>query len=414
MGGGPNGDSGGAPAPARGVVVMTMAQNADGRLAEELARAEGRVRQQRTELDAVLTSVGDGLLVFDVEGRVVRLSDVGRQLLGIDDPAALVGQPLEREQWRGWPPAARMVAEAVTPMIEGLRRGEMLREVEVERYGERRQVVSLRCGSIRDEDGSFAGAVVLFRDVTARRESERLTEAFLTIASGELKQPTRSIREQVRILSEEVAAGMVAPEAVAQALATITRRAEHLAERVDLLLDVSYLESGRLELRANPVDLVALAHGVIARVRAATDRGRIVLRAPPAVEGRWDGRRVARVLQDLVTDAARLSPEGETVDVSIDADHEGAVVCVRDRGPGLAPEELPHVFERFYQAEGIRRLDGVGLRLYVARAIVSAHGGRMWAESTGNAPGTTAFCFTLPYRSDTSGMAPPPSRDCPF
>jgi signal transduction histidine kinase len=105
--------------------------------------------------------------------------------------------------------------------------------------------------------------------------------------------------------------------------------------------------------------------------------------------------RLARVLSDLVENAVRHSPDGGTVEVVVEAEDGGASVCVRDQGVGLAPEELPHIFERFYRVEGIRRLDGAGLELYVCQAIVVAHGGRMWAESAGPGRGS-AFCFTLP------------------
>jgi PAS domain S-box-containing protein len=354
---------------------------------------DAQLRRQVSELEAIVAGVGEAILVVDLAGRVARLNHAAGQLLGVDDQSDVRGQPLERDQWREWPAGAWVVAEA----LEAIKRGETLREVEVERHGDRRQILSVRGAPLHDPVGELAGAVVAFRDVTARRESERLVEAFFTLASDELKGPTRSIRERVQALGRDVAAGQATGQAVEQALATIARQAEHLAERVDLLLDFSYLESGQLELRPSRTDLVLIARSVVERVAATTDRVALSVRATGAVEGSWDARRLTRVLRDLVVNAVRHSPDGGTVEVVVEADRAGAQVCVRDQGVGLAPEERPHIFERSYRAEGVRRLEGASLDLYVCQAIVIAHGGRIWAESAGPAGGS-AFCFTLPRR----------------
>jgi PAS domain S-box-containing protein len=358
--------------------------------AEETERV---LRRQVSELEAILAGVGEAILVVDLAGRVIRLNHAAGQLLGVDDHDEVLGQPSERDQWREWPAGAWVVEEA----LEAIKRGETLREVEVERHGDRRQTFSVRGWPLHDSAGELAGAVVAFRDVTARRESGLLVEVFFTLASDELKGPTRSIREGVQALSRDVAAGLANDQAVGQGLAAIARQAEHLAERVDLLLDFSYLESGQLELRPSRTDLVAIARGVVERVATTIDRLELTVRATGAVEGTWDARRLARVLRDLVANAVRHSPDGGTVEVVVEADQTGARVCVRDQGVGLAPEELPHIFERSYRAEGVRRLEGAGLDLYVCQAIVIAHGGRIWAEAAGPGGGN-AFCFTLPRR----------------
>jgi two-component system, OmpR family, phosphate regulon sensor histidine kinase PhoR len=359
------------------------------RAAEETDLAQ--LRRQISELEAIVAGVGEAMLVVDLAGRVVRLNRAAGQLLGVDDQGDVIGQAPEPGQWREWPAGAWVVAEA----LEAIKRGETLPEVEVERHGDRRQIFNVRGVPLRDGTGQLAGAVVAFRDVTARRESERLVEAFFTLASDELKGPTRSIREGVQALGREVASGQASGQSVAQALAAIARQAEHLADRVDLLLDFSYLESGQLELRPSRTDLVVIARGVVESFAATTDRVALSVRATGAVEGSWDARRLTRVLRDLVANAVRHSPDGGTVEVVVEAEGAGAQVCVRDQGVGLAAEELPHIFERSYRAEGVRRLEGAGLDLYLCQAVVIAHGGRIWAESAGPAGGS-AFCFTLP------------------
>jgi signal transduction histidine kinase len=131
------------------------------------------------------------------------------------------------------------------------------------------------------------------------------------------------------------------------------------------------------------------------------------------VIGHWDQRRIEEVVQNLLNNAVKYSPVGGRIEVRLEADRTQATVTVRDSGIGLADEDAPHVFERFYRGQGMRRLEGTGLGLYICHAIVTAHGGRIWAESNGPGHGST-FTFTLPLTptrrtviSKTEGLQDP-------
>jgi signal transduction histidine kinase len=109
----------------------------------------------------------------------------------------------------------------------------------------------------------------------------------------------------------------------------------------------------------------------------------------------WDAGRLEQVLQNLVTNAIKYAPGGGPIEISVEADAQQVTVSVRDQGLGIAAEELPQVFERFYRVAGTRGLEGSGLGLYICQGIVSAHGGRIWANSDGPGRGST-FGFSLP------------------
>jgi signal transduction histidine kinase len=162
-----------------------------------------------------------------------------------------------------------------------------------------------------------------------------------------------------------------------------------------LPLDLSRIEAGRLELDLVPVDLRAILISMARALRATTDSHLIEVHAPVGVIGHWDQRRVEEVVQNLLNNAVKYSPVGGRVEVRLTSDSSQATVIVSDSGIGLSADDAPHVFERFYRGHNDRGLEGTGLGLYICHAIVTAHGGRIWAESHGIGHGST-FAFSLP------------------
>jgi len=141
----------------------------------------------------------------------------------------------------------------------------------------------------------------------------------------------------------------------------------------------------------------------------STARHQLEVFADKGVVGEWDERRIRQVLVNLLSNALKYSLEGSTVTLSLAADERSATVRVRDEGIGLDGAELAQLFRRGYRAEAARNVTGGGLGLYFSNGIVTAHGGRMWAESPGHGQGST-FCFTLPLRDEHSADRPVEKR----
>jgi len=158
------------------------------------------------------------------------------------------------------------------------------------------------------------------------------------------------------------------------------------------------LESGQLEIRKEPVDLAHLVGEIVERVTSPEERPRICIESAvhmPTVPA--DPDRIERAIVNLITNALKYSPSNSPVTIRIRRSEEEAVVSVTDQGAGIPPEHLPHVFDRFYRVtggKGVAEAEGLGLGLYIARLIVEAHGGRIWAESEVHKGST--FHFTLP------------------
>jgi len=223
-----------------------------------------------------------------------------------------------------------------------------------------------------------------------------------SIASHDLKTPATVIKAQAQLLKRRMRTGAADQEDVEEGLAMIADQADRLSKLLNLLLDLSRIEAGRLQLDLVPTDLRAILSNLARAIQSTTDRHQIVVHAPDGVIGHWDARRIEEVVQNLISNAVKYSPRGE-IDLRLETDSESATVLVTDHGMGLAVEDVPHVFERFYRGQDNRRLEGTGLGLYICQAIIVAHGGRIWADSQGRDHGST-FGFTLPLRPRCTGQ----------
>jgi signal transduction histidine kinase len=348
-----------------------------------------------SELEAVLSSMTEGLLILDGEGRIVSLNPPARAMFGPVGSGITLGVPLDREQLGNWPLGARAVAEALTPVLEALRRGEAQRDLEVEINNQGRQVLSFSSAPLSDAAGHLAGGVVVFRDVTTQRDVARLKDDLLSIASHDLRTPVTVLKVQAQLMRRELDQGVVSTERLASRAQVVLEQTNRLTDMLNLLLDLSRVEAGRLDLSQEPIDLVDLIRRVAANIQPLSTAHHIQVSAPASVDGLWDVARLEQVMQNLLTNAIKYAPDGGQVVISVETDRRQVTVSVRDQGLGIAPEELPQLFERFYRVAGMRGLEGSGLGLYICQGIISAHGGRIWAASDGPGQGST-FSFTLP------------------
>lgn len=228
-------------------------------------------------------------------------------------------------------------------------------------------------------------------------EANRAKDEFLGIASHELKTPLTTLKAVTQLAQRRI-------EREGGAMPTYLTRIERAVDRmqmlVDDLLDISRIESGKLALRPEPCDVVALCRQVVEEQSAATRRA-IKIEAPRRpIEAVLDADRIDQVLNNLLSNALKYSPPHAKVMVTVQmapGDDE-IQITVRDEGQGIPEESLPHLFSRFYRVPGIEVQTGsgigLGLGLYICREIIDRHGGRIWAESS---PGQgSTFWVVLP------------------
>jgi signal transduction histidine kinase len=234
------------------------------------------------------------------------------------------------------------------------------------------------------EDGTRIGAVLTFRDVTARRELDRQKEAFLADASHNLRTPVATIKASVEVVLENEPADLSEP--LHRLLVNIDREADRMSTLVDDLLDLTRLESGRLRYTLVHCDLRGVAEHAARSIEplpAQRDQ-RLVLDLPRRpISAIIDPEWIERALVNLLSNAHKYGYRGSTITLSLTRQAHEAVFAVADDGPGIPEEDQRHLFERFYRpkAETDRRSQGSGLGLPIAKALVELHGGRIWVES---------------------------------
>ena len=261
------------------------------------------------------------------------------------------------------------------------------------------------------------GVVCYFRDVSAqvfaRKERERLLTAerqaheaadaasrakdeFLATVSHELRNPLNAMLGWARLLS----AGSLQPETAARGLKSIEQNAKAQAQLIEDLLDVSRIISGKFRLNVEPTDVVRVVEAAIESVRPAADAKGVTLQAtldPGAGPVSADAGRLQQVVWNLLSNAVKFTPGGGRVQARLARVNSDLEIEVRDTGQGIASEFLPHVFDRFRQADrsSTRSHGGLGLGLAVVRHIVELHGGNVTAASAGKDQGAT-FTVRLP------------------
>jgi signal transduction histidine kinase len=243
-------------------------------------------------------------------------------------------------------------------------------------------------------DGNLLNIIASVRDITHFRKAEELKSTFVSVISHELKTPVALIKGYVGTLRRDDATWD--REIVDDSLAVIEEEADRLAELIENLLDASRLEAGVLAINASDLYFPILSERMAERFRTQSDKHSIEVEFPenfPVILG--DEDRIAQVLSNLISNAIKYSPGGGKIRVQGDVRPDHVIVCVSDQGTGIATGDIPHIFDRFYRAEDAKRkTKGAGLGLYLARAVIEAHGGSIWVDSNPNEG--AHICFSLP------------------
>ncbi len=240
-------------------------------------------------------------------------------------------------------------------------------------------------------------AIVVHQDVTALKEAERLKDEFIGIAAHELRTPLAVLKgfAQTLIVQTSRGNGPELSDWQLEALQGIDQSTLRLVELIEDLLDVTRLQAGRLSLRLEPTDLVALIRRAVARLQLTTEQHSISLNTTlPDLVVDVDARRMEQVLGNLIGNAIKYSPQGGPVEVTIRAEKktQSALISISDRGIGIPVQQQARLFGRFERADNARTygIGGTGLGLYLCRELVERQGGRIWFESV-EGEGSTFF-----------------------
>ena len=256
------------------------------------------------------------------------------------------------------------------------------------------------------DNPSVAGIVVNFHDITERkqadealRELDQMKSEFIANISHELRTPLQSILGFTKLMMRDEVSD---PERQREFLTIIDAQGEHLTNLINDLIDVSRIESGRFDIQKQHLSIGEVIHSAVQELSSlAVEKGMAIVEDLPAtLPGlEADGERLEQVMVNLLSNAIKFSHDGGEITIRAEGRDGEVLVQVSDRGTGIPAEAIPHIFERFYQANGSmsRSAGGSGLGLYISKQIVEAHGGRIWVES--NVGEGSTFSFTVPSAS---------------
>lgn len=340
--------------------------------------AELEARRRTEYLRATLENLDHGVALLDSEGRVVEKNAKLDSFLA-PSPDATAGTGLD--------PQIVAAARAGAPLLK---------------------VVDHDDGRFMEVRGSQApngSYVVTFTDISARRRAENMKSAFVSNVSHEFRTPLTSIRASLRLMAGPLKADL--SDRVERLVTIADRNAENLLKLVSDLLDLDKIESGKMTFDFATVDLnmiVAEAAEVNRGYAEARGVGIAVGLPASAVHVKADAPRIQQVMANLVSNAAKFSPEGGIVVLSVEKGNGKARIVVHDSGPGIPEHFRSEIFEKFSQARSSdsTKLGGSGLGLNIAKAIVEGHGGELSFDSR---PGDTNFWFTLPLSSSDMSQA---------
>jgi PAS domain S-box-containing protein len=343
--------------------------------------------RERAWLQAVIDQMPEGVVLANASGLLVHRNRAARDLFGALEHEGALRMDLRFPDGRPVPPDE-------IPLTRAVATGESTDRLELVVQGPAGALVPITVSAcpVQDAEGHRLGGAMLLHDISLFKALERLREEWASIVAHDLRQPLTAATYSLKIL--RAAADRLSPrerDALERSAASMVR----MGTMIQDLLDMSRLEAHRMRIEAQRIDVAKVAREVVDGLGGR--EARITLVVAGDIPMAWaDPNRVAQVLGNLLSNARKHGAPGTPIVVGIETTGRDVEVHVTNQGPGIPPDEIPRLFTRFARARRAHAAGtpGLGLGLYIARGLVEAQGGRIWAESVPGA--TTTFSFTLP------------------
>jgi len=372
---------------------------------EQAERLGNALRAQQTEASekaSILEGITDGVVVVNPRGQVILVNRAAEDILNAS-ANRLMGRSVHELGISSSQPRDRAILglswikEWISQPWEQLE-GQTLEE----RYEADGRVINVRL-SLVQMSGEILGAVAVFRDITKEVQADRAKTEFISTVSHELRTPMTSIKGYTDLLLMGAVGEL--NEAQNRFLSIIRSNVDRLGSLVGDLLDLSRIESGRMRLEIEPVEIDQVLNQVVSSMRGQFATQRILLTAqiPPALPRiNGDKKRIIQVLSNLLDNACRYTLPGGKANVSAHVEQDEVQIDIADTGIGISEEEQKHIFERFFRGDHplVQEKQGTGLGLAIVKSIVEMHGGRVWMQSR-LGEGST-FSLALPIAKEST------------
>jgi signal transduction histidine kinase len=372
------------------VILQSFADQAA--IAVYNAQLYGQVSYEKQRLDALLDSAADGIIILNADLTIERVNDAFERIYGKTHDE-LVNTPHDEViRWAGEPQGSTL-NEAIANGWPLTPNATLYVEGDLERDLPPSLPVGVTYAPLLSPDGKLRNIIVSIRDISHFRTADEIKATFISIVSHELRTPVALIKGYASTLRRDDAKWD--KRTISDSLTVIEDEADRLSKMIDDLLDASRLQAGGLSLNKADVSLPTLASRIAERFATQSKNHTIVTDFPenfPVVLA--DETRIEQIISNLVSNSIKYSATGE-IKISGTVRPEQVIICVSDEGKGIEAKDLPHIFDRFYRStKAVKQTKGAGLGLYLARALVEAHGGRIWADAKTDLG--ARICFSLP------------------
>lgn len=366
-------------------------------VAVQNAKLYKQVNQERQRISALLDTVADGILILSPSLVIERCNPAFQRMMHLPPEKIVENEHQDLIQWVN-PPTGQTLEEAVAGGWPLTSNAHLYVEGDLKIISSNSKVpVGITYAPLVSENNKLLNIIATIRDITRFRQADELKSIFMSVISHELKTPVALIKGYVGTLRREDADWD--RSIIEESLTVIEEEADHLGSLIDNMLDASRLQSGGIKIKRSDVNLKDLVERLAKKFQTQTDRHQVIIDLPanlPIILA--DENRLQHVISNLISNAIKYAPGGE-IHISGQVRRDIIVICVSDEGPGIAMDDIPHIFDRFYRSPEISRNSrGAGLGLFLTRSIIEAHGGQIWVNpETGKG---ARICFSLPREAD--------------
>jgi PAS domain S-box-containing protein len=380
-------------------MVQVIANREASQREQNLALAEVNRR-----METVLNATNDGIALIDREGRFALVNRRFCEMLGTR-PEVLLYRPVTEAQplLTGRLAKPERLMDSLGPITDDdLTHPIGVAEETIEVMGSERRFVQVYTAPVRDDRRDMTGRIIALHDITRETEVDRMKTDFISVVSHELRTPLTSIKGYTDLLLTEQAGEI--NELQREFLSILQGSAARLNNLINDVLDISRLESGRVEVKMERVDYETIVRDVLRLMKAAADERDIAIDASfpsPCPPVRGDADKITQILTNLVNNAVKYTPSGGWLKVTLEQSGANVTTCVSDSGIGISPDDQKKLFQKFFRADNssTREAGGTGLGLAIVKTMIELLGGAIWVESE---PGKgSKFYFTLPVYTDT-------------
>lgn len=352
-----------------------------------------KLQENEQRLQGILDTMAEGVGIIDTTGQLVYANTMAQKILGLTE-SNIKERTYDDPRWQNLRVDGTPLPNEEHPMAIMMTSGKPVYDYEigVQPTGKERFYISINAAPLFDNAGNLTGGIGTFMDVTARRKDLQRKDDFISIASHELKTPITSLKASLQLLDrmKEAPSPTLLPRLVDQC----NRSIDKVANLVEELLDSSKMLQGQLQLNKTTFTIAEMLTQCCHHVRMA-GKYELVLQGDEQLQIGADEQRIEQVVVNLVNNAVKYAPQSMKIFLTVEKLTGMAKISVKDTGPGIPPEKLPYLFNRYYQADGGSKQAGLGLGLYISAEIIKRHGGEIGVASE---PGKgSTFWFTLPY-----------------